>query len=617
MNKRLRFLAVTAAASLLLLSGCDSRNAGSSAPPVSVPVSSQPEVVDIPAAFDELIAGLPAKLLDPDDISINYYFYDKAAYGIGDALYTLPFARPEDYDPAEDEELLNKLAEIQDEDLREDQLLIRDILIDYMERNRRLVSYLELNLSYLGSYIGFLAQLPLLLESYNLGNKNDLDSYFHVLETSPEIFQKYAAWEKERQVNGTGMPPAALKGTIEQCRNFVKEPPFLIQVFEEKIDKADFLTAEEKNAAKEKSKNLLSGAFLDAYRQLEEALSAIDLTGKEDLGLYARKDGTAYYEALLQAATGSDQTVAEVKDYITRKRREILGEYTDLLREVEIPSSGVVTYGDLKNAEETVNYLREQIAADFPKLAELSYQVQQVPDSMKENFSPAAYMLPRFDAPADELQRIYINGDFDQSLFPTLAHEGYPGHMYQYHYFLSTKPPAIRRLMDYNGYSEGWATYVENNAWKYAQGNDNTRQLLHLTSLSQQYANLWLALADIGVHADGWDYAQFKEEMEDFCLSFYGTADFPEDVFQQQYHILLETPTEYLQYFYTGLLFQDMADETALKLGDNFSASDFHRVILETGPAPFSILQKQVDRYVADVLQKTASTTGTVTAPAA
>lgn len=93
MNKRLRFLAVTAAASLLLLSGCDSRNAGSSAPPVSAPVSSQPEVVDIPAAFDELIAGLPAKLLDPDDISINYYFYDKAAYGIGDA--STPFPSPD------------------------------------------------------------------------------------------------------------------------------------------------------------------------------------------------------------------------------------------------------------------------------------------------------------------------------------------------------------------------------------------------------------------------------------------------------------------------------------------------------------------------------------------
>ena len=36
--------------------------------------------------------------------------------------------------------------EFQDEDLREDQQLIRDILIDYMERNRRLVSYLELKM---------------------------------------------------------------------------------------------------------------------------------------------------------------------------------------------------------------------------------------------------------------------------------------------------------------------------------------------------------------------------------------------------------------------------------------------------------------------------------------
>ena len=66
----------------------------------------------------------------------------------------------------------------------------------------------------------------------------------------------------------------------------------------------------------------------------------------------------------------------------------------------------------------------------------------------------------------------------------------------------------------------------------------------------------------------------------------------------EQYNLFLETPTNYLQYYLSGFLFQDLYDKAKDELGDKFSAVKFHDVILSTGPAPFKILEKQVDKYI-------------------
>ena len=51
---------------------------------------------------------------------------------------------------------------------------------------------------------------------------------------------------------------------------------------------------------------------------------------------------------------------------------------------------------------------------------------------MEEYLSPAFYMVPAIDSTKNNV--IYINQGHmpdDISLFTTLAHEGYPGHLYQ------------------------------------------------------------------------------------------------------------------------------------------------------------------------------------------
>lgn len=555
---------------------------------------------EIQKEFDGYIAALPQKMLSSDDMNLNYLFYDKETYGFEDSLYTLPYSDSSDYQATKDKgmAMIKELESFSYNKLREDQQLTRDILLDYLKRTDKVLQYYYLDNSYLGSFIGFQAQLPLLLEQYNFYDKEDLESYFNILKTSPVYFKKYADIEKERQVRQVGMSQTILDKVIEQCNNFTAEKrPFLIEVINEKLDTLSFLNEAEKAEAKKKNEELLTTCLIEAYAILEKELVAIQ-GNTNDLGLASMPNGKEYYEALLQQSVGTDMTVPEVKDYLKDQIDKYTKDFAGLAAKypqamAQLLEGEELVYCDFSSAEENLDYLQKKMLADYPEIDNLNYQIHKVADSMKDNFSPAAYLQGRIDAPADAPEMIYINGEYESSLFNTIAHEGYPGHMYQHAYFRSTKPAVARMLIDYNGYSEGWATYVENNAWKYAQGTEEELALLAMAQTNQRIVQMIICQCDIGLHYDGWDRERFGQELK----KNFGDSLSEEDI-NEQYNLNLETPTNYLQYYFSGAKMQDMYDYAKKALGERFEPVVFHKVLLETGPSPLTILEKQVERYV-------------------
>lgn len=576
-------LALCVTASFLLLPGCG------------------PSAETVQLQFDEFIQELPSRMLSPGDMDLNYLFRDKASFGFADEAYSLPFATAEDYerDLADTGELIRQLESFPARKLREDQQLTRDVALDFFRRNSKLNDYYDWNNSYLGSFIGFQAQLPMLLGEYHFDSKSDLENYFHILESFPSAFTSYADMEARRQEHGVGLPQCILDKVVEQCRNFSGEDrPYLVDEVNDKISGLSFLTEEEKDAARQKNERLLVGSMVPAYIQLGDRLASMH-SDNPDLGLSSQPDGAKYYEALLQSRTGVDMTVPQVKGYLEDKRNTLLSQARKLLQEhpsiqEKINAGEGVSYGSFQSARENIDYLHNQLGALYPALPALNYQVKQVPSALQENFSPAAYLQGRLDDPPDTPEMIYLNGGYQSSLFSTIAHEGYPGHMYQHSYFKSKQPPAVRMLLDYNGYSEGWATYVENNCWQYTQAQGEDLVYLQFQSIWTRIQQASIALFDIGIHYDGWDRVQFKQQVE----QVFGAGAMAEDALREQYDLTLETPTNYLQYYFNGFLFQDQYDRAEQALGESFDPVAFHDVILSTGPAPYTVIQAQVDRYI-------------------
>lgn len=550
-------------------------------------------------AFDAYIEELPQRFIDSDSLDLEYLFVNPQDYGFEEELLTLPYSDETTYKENKDdtEEILDDLKDFDYDLLSEDQKLTYDILKDNLERSLLTIDYYDLDNSYLGSFVSFQAQLPFLLDEYNFDSKHELDSYFNVLETSVETFHKYVEIEKKRQENGTGMQKSILEKTIEQCENFSNtDRLYLIDNINAKIDTLDFLNDEEKANAKIKNEDLLTNKFVVAYRNTKNELTELLPNANEDVGLSALPDGKDYYEALLQQKTGLDMNVDEIKKYLEEKQDALIQDMQMLI--VKNPSImnnldlENIKYTDFTSVEETLDYLQTQIFNDFPKLDELNYKVSLVDESMKDNFSPAAYLQSRIDSPMTSKESIIINGDYSDSIFLTIAHEGYPGHMYQNVYFKSLQLPTVRYLLDYNGYSEGWATYVEGMSSKYATDGDNL--LLRLNDINSEILQVNMCLFDIGIHYEGWDRNELKKQIE----ALFGKDVLTEEDIDDQYNIFLETPTNYLQYYLTGFTFKDLQEKTKNALGTSYDPVEFHEVILKTGPAPFSILEKEVDAYI-------------------
>ncbi len=548
--------------------------------------------------FDQLLASLPKQLVAPNSMDVNFLFNDPAAFGIERELYTLPVSRREDYEQSKKdiEAWIEMLKGYNYQSLTAEQQLSYDILLDYLNRRLLTLDYYELDNSYLGSFIGYQAELPLLFNEYTLNDQMDLDCYFNILKTCKDTFLQYAEIEQERQDAQLGMCQEIMDRVIEQCNTFAQsDNQFLIDSMNEKIDAADFLTDEQKAAAKEQNESLVKNELKDAYLALAESLAAIEVKTPET-GLAGLNGGKEYYEKLFRQSTGVDMTIEEVKTYVQGQINKLLTRAVALMTqnpELQTADFTQISYGDFASAEENIAYLGEKMLEDFPSIGQLNFTVKQVPDSMKDNFSPAAYLNSKVDKDPSEPEAIYLNGEYSPDLFTTIAHEGYPGHMYQNVYFKSLNLPTFRYIIGYSGYSEGWATYVENNAWKYAQSDD--KALLEFYQINNMLVNCYIALADIGLHYDGWT----KEEFMDFFRQNLGGLD--EESLNEQYYLNLETPTNYLQYFINGMLYQDLYDETAQKLGSQFDPVAFHEVLLQTGPTSYAILQQQMDAYVSEV----------------
>ena len=216
-------------------------------------------------------------------------------------------------------------------------------------------------------------------------------------------------------------------------------------------------------------------------------------------------------------------------------------------------------------------------------MPEAALEVKYVPEEMEEHLSPAFYMIPAIDNTEENV--IYINRGHmsdDLTLFTTLAHEGYPGHLYQTVYYEGTDPDPLRSMLDFGGYVEGWATYAEMGSYYLTPLPE--KQAAVLQKNSSLILGLY-ALADIGIHYDGWSVMDTVE-----FFSSYGIRD--AETVEEIYDLIIGSPANYLKYYVGYVEFLELKRAWAEEAGGAFSQKEFHGAVLGVGPAPFEIVEK-------------------------
>lgn len=460
------------------------------------------------------------------------------------------------------------------------------LLSDYISRQQNLAAYPYYDEPLTPSG-GVTSQLPVLLAEYTFRNTRDIKDYLGLLSQMDTYFLGILDYEQKKADAGLFMSDEACLKVIEGCEVFTEHPDdnFLIDTFSNRLNAMDGLTDTQKNAYLKQHSKVLSDHVIPAYRQMIKGLTMLLGRGHNNWGLCNFPEGKAYYEAVVSADTGCDDSVEDLFSQIAKARREDLTFCQNLLeKNPKLASQSPKPDAALKEENSMLSRLQKEILTDFPAPPQTEVEICHVDPALSEYLAPAFYIT----APIDDIShnRIYINdakNDTDIYYFTTLAHEGYPGHLYQTICTSSYGAPEVRSLLNYPGYTEGWATYTEMQAFYYAGLDPDLASLLQ----HNQAATLSLyATADIGIHYFGWE----KEKNAAFW-SEYGVDDTA--TVKRITDLILEEPGNYLKYYVGYLKFRQMREQLALE-NKSFSVSAFHEAILRTGPSPFSVLEETV-----------------------
>lgn len=539
-------------------------------------------------SFSEFCTTLFREEMKSNTMNLHFTLKDPKAAGIDSYEITLGSLSGDS--PHNQARQLKKLSEelkkYSHRSLKGKDRLTCRLLSDYISRQQNLAAYPYYDEPLTPSG-GVTSQLPVLLAEYTFRNTRDIKDYLGLLSQMDTYFLGILDYEQKKADAGLFMSDEACLKVIEGCEVFTEHPDdnFLIDTFSNRLNAMDGLTDTQKNAYLKQHSKVLSDHVIPAYSQMIKGLTMLLGRGHNNWGLCNFPEGKAYYEAVVSADTGCDDSVEDLFSQIAKARREDLTFCQNLLeKNPKLASQSPKPDAALKEENAMLSRLQKEILTDFPAPPQTEVEICHVDPALSEYLAPAFYIT----APIDDIShnRIYINdakNDTDIYYFTTLAHEGYPGHLYQTICTSSYGAPEVRSLLNYPGYTEGWATYTEMQAFYYAGLNPDLASLLQ----HNQAATLSLyATADIGIHYFGWE----KEKNAAFW-SEYGVDDTA--TVNRITDLILEEPGNYLKYYVGYLKFRQMREQLALE-NKSFSVSAFHEAILRTGPSPFSILEETV-----------------------
>lgn len=533
-------------------------------------------------AFENFTLNLFCQSVSSNTLNLHYSLKDPSSYGIEDALVTLGSFETdltESYASIENCEAV--LKTFSRNSLSKENQNTYDILSYYLKLSKEGLSY-SLYEEPLSPVTGIHAQLPILLAEYNFHSEKDIQTYLQLLSTLPEYFSSLISFEQKKASAGLFMADHVLDEVLEQCNTFVSmgERNYLLSTFEERLNTLDTLTSKRCSDYISQNQLALENFVLPAYQNLISSLAELRGAGQNSQGLCYYPAGKDYYSFLIKSESGTSRSVKEVISLIQNQLsadisdlQQLLSKYPSIIEETSSTISDSPTF--------ILDELKRKISDTFPTPPNVTVETKYVPSDLESYLSPAFYLIPTIDDTSQNT--IYINQSHcldNIQLFTTLAHEGYPGHLYQTTYYANTNPNPLRTVLSFKGYVEGWATYAEMCSYYLSPLDKKTATLLQKNN---SFVLGLYAMADIGIHYGGWDLNLTSEFFQS-----YGIED--NSVVKEIYELIIGDPANYLAYYVGYVEILELKKEMMKKSGASFSQKDFHQMLLDIGPAPFEIV---------------------------
>ena len=536
--------------------------------------------------FDQYIDELVKEELESDYLSYHYMLVDGSSLNIQKPEVTLGSltlnSTLESIESSKEE--LEELYSMNKKELSLEQQEIYTLLEIQLKENIEFEKYVNFDFCFGDNKIN--DNLITNFTEYRFDDKEDIIDFITLLEDSGRYIDEGIELTIDLSKKGYIQNEQVKESVIESCEKFIKSEE-IEKYFHEQINTMNLSSNEIKDyeqQVKDAVDNIMQPAYqriVDLYKELPKS--------KYQGSLSEIENGKEYFEYLLRVKVGSDRSAqdwikimeSEVEDTLMDWVMIMItnGNIEEEIEQVQLPKD---------NAYDLVKYLEECIDKEFPSIEKVEYRVNYLDASVASDLVSAYYVIPPIDAPSKNVIKVNPNNKDLVSLFSTLAHEGFPGHLYQNNYAVQKNQPLIYRLLDRLGSSEGWAEYVGINAYRIADiGSEDFQNYMKYYN----YLNMILVeYIDLRVNYSGWNLNDIKAYLEEIGLV--------SDIAENLYENVIKNPAVYAPYSLGTYEVLNLREKAELKLKDQFDPITFNQALLDAGTVHFNIIEKKIDDYI-------------------
>lgn len=534
----------------------------------------------------------------------------------------LPEEKPEYYEYMV--EYKNKIKAFENEKLSFDQKISYNNFIEFFDEQIEYYapeSTLDplMSLRYIDQFGGYAADFTSTAEEYILRREQDVIDLVSLFESLPSAFDSYVEYGKDRITAGYPISDYTLDEMIGYLDDVTikGDEYYLESLIGRNIDACEFLDDAKKTSYKEQIAKCFNDYFFPAFESFAEKLETLkgNCTTPGYLTVYGEKGKEMYKYQLKHLLGLTDMNFESYRDELSMA----IGKYnTKITQAINSASKDNATYSKLvdyangkamtgiTDPNEMITYLKEFANTIVTPLKTTpDIKIKYMDDAVAEVSSATAYYkksaLDGGNTEFITLNKKHLGNDHNNTLL-TMAHEGYPGHLYEYIYNKQQNYSNFTKIATSTAHGEGWAMYVEIKLLEYIKthnSQDEASQAAVAATCDYLSANTVMSYAayaylDYMIHMEGWTPAEIAHYFD--SLGF--NSDMAEDLFLT----LIEMPTTYAAYGY-GVIFMDkIHSEAKQALGGYYDEIDFNKAIMRHGWCSLGELDKLADEYVEDTL---------------
>ncbi|WP_043536608.1 DUF885 domain-containing protein [Saccharomonospora cyanea] len=498
------------------------------------------------------------------------------------------------------ERLVERARAVDTSELSDQDRVTRDVVVSQARSRIEQLDSRLVEFTISDFFVGPAASLLTLLPMVTVGTSEQGRAQLDRLAAVPAYLEQVA--ERHRAGVAAGRTPVAhlVRAAAEHLDRYLAAPdddPLLRQ----KAPDTEFASRRERLLT-----DVVRPAFA-AYRDVLRSELLEHGRPEERPGVCHLPGGDATYAALARVHTTTERDPDELHstglDCIERLAEEyaVLGHRvfgTGDLGEIfsRLRTDPALRWG---NADELLDTARAAITRAereapnwFGRIPPQPWVVEPVPAAEAPGAAAAYYLQPSVDGsrPGTYFANTYqVTERFRHTSEVTAFHEVIPGHHFQLSTALSlTELPLLRRISDFNAYTEGWGLYTERLADEMGLYSDDVARLGMLSMDSVRASRL---VVDTGLHAKGWSRQQAIDFME-------RNTPMARVEVVAEVDRYIAYPGQALSYMVGRLEIQRLRAEAERTLGEWFDIQGFHDLVLGGGALPMTVLEDVVRTWV-------------------